>query len=258
MVKAAPRVYNDSRVSPRCDRVRDHARTGPGSTVPIEVSIIAEEISSTLSSTLNDGLSMDRVRIGLIGAGNIARLHARAYNDAPNAELYAVCDVDEERMQQRRTEWGATTGYTDYRELLADPNVDAVEIITPHYLHAKMGVAALEAGKHVSMQKPMATTVAECDTLIAAAKSSDRCFRTFENFQYYPPIVRAKELLESGAVGEPLSIRMKVITGTKEGWEIPYERWSWRFDPAKGGGGRIMLDYGSHMFALAIFFMGEP
>ena len=200
---------------------------------------------------------MEKVRLGLIGVGNIARLHALGYANAPHAELYAVCDVNESRVQQRAAEWGATKSYTDYRDLLDDPNVDAVEIITPHHLHARMGVDALAAGKHVSMQKPMATTTSECDALVAAAADSERFFRTFENFQYYPPLVRAKEILESGAIGEPLSIRMKVILGTKEGWEIPYERWSWRFDPQKGGGGRIMLDYGSHLFALAFYFMGD-
>ena len=208
---------------------------------------------------LGDGApDVDRVRMGLIGAGNVARLHARAYNAHPRAELHAVCDVNEERVRERQRDWGAAKAYTDYRELLADPEIDAVEVITPHHLHVTMGVDALAAGKHVSMQKPMATTTAECDELIAAAAARPgRYFRTFENFQYYPPIVRAKELLDAGEIGEPLSIRMKVITGTKPGWEIPFERWSWRFDPEKGGGGRIMLDYGSHVFALALYFMGD-
>ena len=91
----------------------------------------------------------------------------------------------------------------------------------------------------------------------AAAAAAEGCFRTFENFQYYPPTARAKGLLDSGAAGEPLSIRMKVVTGTKPGWEIPYERWAWRFDPARGGNGRIMLDYGSRTCALALHLMGD-
>ena len=200
---------------------------------------------------------MSKVRVGIIGAGNIARLHAHGYANAPNAELHAVCDANGDRARERAAQWGTAKSYTDYRDLLDDPEVDAVEVITPHHLHARMGVDALAAGKHVSMQKPMAVTVAECDELIAAADRADGIFRTFENFQYYPPLVRAKQILESGAIGEPLSMRMKVTLGTREGWEIPYERWSWRFDPEKGGGGRIMLDYGSHIFALAFFFLGD-
>ncbi len=135
-------------------------------------------------------------------------------------------------------EWGAPKAYPDYRALLADPQVDAVEVITPHHLHAPMGIAALQAGKHLSLQKPMAVSVAECDALIAAAHRAGKCFRVFENFRYYPPLVRAKELLEAGAIGEPLSIRLKVVQGSMgQGWQVPYSRWAWRFDPIQSGGG---------------------
>ena len=201
---------------------------------------------------------MERLRVGLIGVGGIARLHQLGYKDNPTAELYAVCDVDKELLGRRAAEWGARKSYTDYRQLLADPQVDAVEVITPHHLHETMGVAALQAGKHVSMQKPMAVSVGECDALIAAAKRSDKLFRVFENFRYYPPLVRAKALLDSGAIGEPLSIRIKVVQGSMgEGWKIPYSRWAWRFDAAQSGGGRVILDYGYHLFSVAMWLLGE-
>jgi len=201
---------------------------------------------------------MERIRVGLIGVGGIARLHQLGYRDNPAAELYAVCDVDQELLTRRAAEWGARKSYRDYRALLADPRVDAVEVITPHHLHKDMGVAALEAGKHVSMQKPMAVSVPECEALIAAANRSDRLFRVFENFRYYPPLQRAKSLLDSGAIGEPLSIRIKAVQGSMgEGWKIPYSRWAWRFDPAQSGGGRVILDYGYHLFSIAMWLLGE-
>jgi len=201
---------------------------------------------------------MERIRVGLIGVGGIASLHSLGYKDNPKAELYAVCDIDETLLRRRAGEWGAAKAYTDYRQLLADPQVDAGEVITPHHLHAAMGVAALEAGKHVSMQNPMAMNVAECDALIEAARRSGKFFRVFENFRYYPPMVRAKELLDSGAIGEPLSIRIKIVQGSMgQGWNVPYSRWAWRFDEAKSGGGRIMFDYGAHIFAVAMWFLGE-
>lgn len=200
---------------------------------------------------------MERLRVGFIGVGGIARLHALGYQDNPQAELYALCDVDEGLLHQRAKEWGAPKAYPDYRALLADPHVDAVEVITPHHLHAPMGIAALEAGKHVSMQKPMAVTVAECDALIAAAQRSGKRFRVFENFRYYPPLVRAKELLDAGAIGEPLSIRLKVVQGSMgEGWQVPYSRWAWRFDPIQSGGGRVIFDYGYHLFSVAMWLLG--
>jgi predicted dehydrogenase len=201
---------------------------------------------------------MERIRVGLIGVGGISSLHYLGYKDNPQAELHAICDVNNELLQRRVREWGIPKAYADYRDLLADSKVDAVEVITPHHLHAPIGIAALEAGKHVSMQKPMAINVAECDALIAAARRSGKLFRVFENFRYYPPLVRAKELLDSGAIGEPLSFRMKIVQGSMgKGWKVPYGRWAWRFDATQSGGGRIMFDYGFHIFPIAMWFLGE-
>jgi predicted dehydrogenase len=201
---------------------------------------------------------MGKIRVGLIGVGGIARLHALGYKDNPTADLYAVCDVNENLLRARAREWGTQRAYADYRELLADPKVDAVEVITPHHLHAPIGIAALQAGKHVSMQKPMAMNVAECDALIAAASRSGKLFRVFENFRYCQPMVRAKQLLDSGAIGEPLSIRIKFVQGSMgKGWKVPYSRWAWRFNEAQCGGGRIMFDAGFHYFSTAMWFLGE-
>ncbi|MCL6429274.1 MAG: Gfo/Idh/MocA family oxidoreductase [Anaerolineae bacterium] len=201
---------------------------------------------------------MGKVRVGLIGVGGIAGLHCLGYRDNPRAELYAICDVDEQQLRRRASEWGIEKAYTDYRQLLADPDVDAVEVLTPHHLHAPVGIAAMEAGKHVSMQKPMAVTAAECDALIEAARRTGRLFRVFENFMYYPPMRRAKELLDSGAIGEPLSIRIKIVQGSMgPGWQVPFRRWGWRFDPVQSGHGRVIFDYGYHFFNIARWFLGE-
>jgi len=202
---------------------------------------------------------MEKISMGLIGIGAIATdLHYPVYKDNPKVEIHSICDIDEELLNKRAKEWGIKKSYTDYKKLLADPEVDAVEVILPHHLHAEVGIAALEAGKHVSMQKPMAISVEECDALIDASKRSGKMLRVFENFMYYPPLVKAKELLDSGAIGEPLSIRLKAIQGTTgEKWEIPYRRWSWRFDPKRGGGGRVILDYGYHLFHIAMWLLGD-
>ena len=83
----------------------------------------------------------------------MSRLHTLAYAEAASAEVYAVCDVSAGCVRERSTQWGAATVGTDYRELRADPDVDAVEIITPYHLQARIGVDTLESGKYVSMQK---------------------------------------------------------------------------------------------------------
>ncbi|MFB3926196.1 MAG: Gfo/Idh/MocA family protein [Syntrophales bacterium] len=201
---------------------------------------------------------MSKLRVGFIGVGRIADLHYEGYKDNPKVELNAICDVNEKTVEQRKEQWKVKKAYKDYRELLADDSIDAVEVITPHHLHKEIGVAALDAKKHVSMQKPMAMTVPECDALIEAAKRSGRMFRVFENFRHYPPLMKALSLVQSDAIGEPLSIRMKVMQGSmSEGWEIPDETVSWRFDPARSGGGRVIFDYGYHLFSIAIWFLGD-
>jgi predicted dehydrogenase len=201
---------------------------------------------------------MDRLKIGMIGTGAITDLHYLAYKDNPKAELHSIADVDDEMLSKRANEWGVKNAYTDYKKLLEDPEIDAVEIIVPHHIPTEIAIAALKAGKHVSLQKPMAISTAECDAIIEAAKKSGKTLRVFENFMYYPPLVKAKELLDSGEIGEPLSIRIKCTQGvTGKDWQIPYRRWAWRFDPEKGGGGRVILDYGYHLFNVAMWLMGD-
>ena len=200
---------------------------------------------------------MSKLRVGFIGAGRIADLHALGYDGNADAALYAVCDADGEWAARRAQEWGAEHSYTDYRELLADQDLDAVEVLTPHRLHAEMSVAALAAGKHVSLQKPMALTLAEADAIVGAAARSDRVFRVFENFRYYPPYVRAKELLDAGEIGEPVSMRVKVIGGNpRYGWRVPARSWAWRLSEAESGGGPSIFDHGYHIFSIAMYFLG--
>ncbi len=223
---------------------------------------------------------MAALRVGIIGGGRIAALHALPYDENPKAEIWAVCDVDEDIARSRAEDWGVARWFTDYRDMLAESAIDAVEVITPHHLHADMTVAALEAGKHVSVQKPMANHVSECDTMIAAAKRGGKNLRVFENFQYYPHMAKAKQMLDAGAIGEPISIRLKVIQGSLDGgdktrarvqradsrppYPLPLSHQvegvapdNWKFKPEQGGGGRMMLDYGYHAFSLAIHFLGD-
>ncbi|HEY5625137.1 MAG TPA: Gfo/Idh/MocA family oxidoreductase [Dehalococcoidia bacterium] len=200
---------------------------------------------------------MSRVRVAFIGAGRIADLHAAGYQATPDSQLYAVCDTDADLAERRARAWGAERHLSDYRELLSDPAVDAVEVLTPHHLHRDMAVAALDAGKHVSLQKPMARTLAEADEIVAAAGRSGTVFRVFENFRYYPPYVRAKELIDEGAIGNPLSMRMKVIDGNpQEGWDVGASSWAWRLDEELSGGGPVVFDHGYHIFSIAMFFLG--
>ena len=202
-------------------------------------------------------MASERVGVGFIGAGQIAELHALAYEDDPNGRLVAVADVADGVAKGRSAEWGADRWYTDYRELLADPDVNAVEIILPHHLHLPVTLEALAAGKHVSLQKPMCLSIAEADKIVAAAAGSDHVFRVFENFRSYEPYRLARRLIDQGEIGEPLSLRMKNISGRGVGgWtHTPVAR-AWRENTAQSGGNLAILDHGYHMASIAMYLMG--
>lgn len=202
-----------------------------------------------------------QIRVGFIGAGQIAALHALAYVDNPDAILHAIADQDADTRLTRATEWGVGKTYADYRELLADPDIDAVEIILPHHLHLPVTREALAAGKHVSLQKPMCLSLEEADQIIAASevsRASGQLFRVFENFRSYEPFRLARKLIDEGEIGDPLSLRMKNISGRGVGgWtHTPIAR-AWRSDTAQSGGHLSILDHGYHMASIAMYLMGH-
>lgn len=197
-----------------------------------------------------------QLNVGFIGAGRIADLHALAYGPESRARIHTVCDSDAAIAEARAAEWGAERHATDYRELLDDPAIDAVEILLPHHLHAEVTIAALKAGKHVSVQKPMARSVRECEEMAAAASAGPGTLRVFENFRHYPPYLLARQMLDAGDIGEPQGQHITVIDGTGEGWHVPGRAWRWRFDSELCGGGPCMFDHGWHIFSLAMFMLG--
>jgi predicted dehydrogenase len=202
---------------------------------------------------------VDRVRVGVIGCGRIASLQVLGYLDHPRAEITALCDSDAALLAQRQAEWGAKKAYAHYEQLLADADVNAVEILLPHHLHRPVAIAALQAGKHVSLQKPPTLTLRELEDVREAAVAAGRRLRIFENFMHYPPHVKARHLVQDGAIGEPLSVRIKTAAGRfDDGWRVPVTSQAWRMHPATCGGGPTCFDHGYHCYTMGRFFIAEP
>ena len=202
---------------------------------------------------------MEILRVGIIGTGRISDLHAIEYLQNERAKIVAVCDQDLEIARQRGLAWGVPEKniFRDYHDLLALPEVDLVEILLPHHLHYQATLDAAAAGKHISLQKPMALSVAEADAMIAAARQAGVIFKVFENFVFYPPVQRAKALIEAGEIGDVLTIRIKSNSATSPNeWRVPTSARAWRFTPEQCGGGPLVFDDGHHKFSLAWFFMG--
>ena len=206
--------------------------------------------------------SVERLRVGIIGTGRISDLHAAEYVANPATEIAAVCDMDADVALARARTWGATPdhAYSDWRELLADRSLDAFEILLPHHMHLEVGLAALATGKHVSMQKPVAFTVADATRFAAAASDASvrgQVVRIFENFLFYPPVARLVELVRAGDIGDVLSVRQKSLSGDPRcGWSVPAAAAAWRFDLDRCGGGPLVFDDGLHKFSIFWALLG--
>nr|MDO8098182.1 Gfo/Idh/MocA family oxidoreductase [Candidatus Njordarchaeota archaeon] len=195
--------------------------------------------------------------VGFVGCGQISDLHALAYKGFNKAKIAATCDTNEAKARDKGKEWGATNYYTDYKKLLKDPKVDVVEILLPHYLHCEVAVATAEAGKHVSVQKPMAMNIKEADAMVSAARKAGVKFKVFENYVFYPPHVKAKELMDKKEIGTPSVVVMRLGNCGIGGWNIPGEVWAWRFNPKLCGGGPVVFDHGYHAYSLATYLLGD-
>jgi predicted dehydrogenase len=193
----------------------------------------------------------------VIGAGNIAAMNVRGYLEDPRCDVVAVCDVDEVVGQRTAQEWGATF-HADMRALLADPSIDAVEILTPTHLHHDHVIAALEAGKHVSVQKPAANTVEDARAMGEAADRAGRILRISECFMHYPPLEKAKELIRQGAIGHPTGIRIRTLVGQTDSAfqaNLRPEGYTWRLDKRSPGG--HLFDDMVHKYAMATWLVDQ-
>jgi predicted dehydrogenase len=168
---------------------------------------------------------------------------------ARDAELAALMVRDEQRAKALAEEFGAPSYYSDWRALLADPNVDAVHIATPLYLHAEQVVAAAQAGKNVLCDKPMALTTAECRRMIDACSDNGVHLQIAFLMRFSSIHQRLRQEISQGRFGTILSARASILK-----W-LPLADDAWRVIPEQGGGGPLM-DLGSHTIDLLSFLLG--
>jgi predicted dehydrogenase/putative sterol carrier protein len=200
---------------------------------------------------------MDKINVGFIGCGRISDLHVLAYRNNRRARLLAVCDTDPGLLAARKKEWKAPRAYADYRELLADPDIDAVEIITPHKLHEQMVEAAVGARKHISLQKPMTTSLASADRMVARAKEGGVVFKVNDIYVCYPPIAAAKKMIDDGVIGDPQMLRFRMIGSPHGGWKVDAPSYDWRYEEFAEGRLSETFDHGHHEWAVAWYLLGE-
>jgi len=149
---------------------------------------------------------MDRLRIGVIGLGWFGEFHAETIVGVPNLELAALCTRTPDRFKVLGEKFGVKKTFTDYRELLADPGIDAVSICTMWDQHTEPAIAALEAGKHVFLEKPIASTVADARKIMAAARTSQGILFIGHIVRFNPRYRMAREAVAAGRIGKIVAL----------------------------------------------------
>ncbi len=152
---------------------------------------------------------MKRIRCGVIGLGWFGEHHVDTLQQLPLADVTAVCTRNPERLQEVARKYGVPKAFTDYRQLLADPEIDLVTIVTHVGDHLEPALAALQADKHVFLEKPMADSVSACDQIVAAANASARAFMVGHVCRFDAAYALAKEEISAGKLGRILSIHAK-------------------------------------------------
>jgi predicted dehydrogenase len=224
---------------------------------------------------------MEKMKFVLIGCGRIATLHVAGYRDREDALLWGVYDKNPQAAKRFATEHGISKVYDSFEQVLTDPEVTGVELLVPHHLHCEMTLAACRAKKHVSVQKPMAMCLSECDEMIQAAKENGVVLKVFEVFVHYPPYLQLKKMIEQGEIGTVQGVRYKLCNASlfsdnipgadtrakragvqetlncsRTGWKIDPASWLWRLNESLCGGGPAVFDDGYHKFSLFIDLVG--
>ena len=197
-------------------------------------------------------MANEKIRVGVVGVG-IGRVHLDGYRKlGDRVEIVGICDIIESRARAAADDFGVKRTYTDYNELFAERNLDAVSVCTPNALHAEIAVAALQAGKHVLCEKPMANTLENAQKIVAATRESDRLFMMGMNNRFRGDTQVLKSFINDGQLGD--------IYYAKCGWTrrngIPGFG-GWFTTKAQSGGGPL-IDIGVHVLDLTTYLMGNP
>jgi predicted dehydrogenase len=203
---------------------------------------------------------METIGVGLIGTGYMGKCHALAwtgvkavFGDTPVVRRVALCEVEDSLARRRADEFGFETSTSDWRSLVTDPEIDVVSITTPNAWHAPMAIAALEAGKHVWCEKPMAPALADAERMAAAARASGRVAILGYNYIQSPAIRYVAKLLERDAIGPVTHFRVEMDEDYMADAEAPF---SWKSERSAGYG--ALDDFAVHPMSLVSTLFGMP
>jgi predicted dehydrogenase len=183
----------------------------------------------------------------VIGTGFMGRVHLEALRRVENVDVVEIAATSAEKAKEAAAGFNVLNATGDWQDILRDPSIDAVHITTPNVSHFPIAKAALEAGKHILCEKPLAMSVAEAQALTDLAASKTLRGGLNHNLRYYPMVQQMRRMREAGDFGDIL-----VVQGTySQDWMLYETDWNWRVDPKVSGPSRVMADIGSHFFDMA-------
>ncbi len=191
------------------------------------------------------------LKVGVIGVGGIASSHFPGWKASPDAEMVAMSDPVAPILERVAREQEVTLTYADPQELIANPDIDIIDICTPNMYHAPLAIAALEAGKHVICEKPLAPTPADVDKMIAARDKAGKLLMTAQHFRFQKDTQALKREIEDGALGDIYHARSWMLR--RNGFILRPS-----FIQKKHAGGGPCIDIGVHILDLTLWMMGNP
>jgi predicted dehydrogenase len=185
---------------------------------------------------------MRKIKTAVLGTGFMGRVHTEGIRRLGNVEIAAIAGSNDEKAKKFAAEVGVERSTGDYKTLLNDPEIEAVHVCTPNALHFPMAKAALEAGKNVLCEKPLAVSAAQAEEMVKLARAKNLANCTFHNLRYYPMVQHLRRMREAGELGEIL-----VVQGTySQDWLLYDTDWNWRIDSKANGRSRTFGDIGTH------------
>jgi predicted dehydrogenase len=195
---------------------------------------------------------MGKIKVGVIGTGFIGPAHVEALRRLGNVDVVALAEYSDDVAKSKAEMLGIDKYYGDYTALLKDGDVQSVHICAPNYLHYEMAKAALEAGKHVVCEKPLAISVAEAKELVELAEKKGVVNAVNFNIRYYPLMRQLRLMIEKGEIGEVFAVQGSYL----QDWLFHPTDYNWRLEPDQSGQSRAIADIGSHWMDLVEFVTG--
>ena len=197
------------------------------------------------------------VRIAVVGLGQIAELVVTSYLGREDVAVVGLCDPDPEARARWSSRCPDAQVAASVDELLAAMvgRADVIDVLVPTPLHADVVQQVLAAGFHVQVQKPIARELDDADAMLAAVPDG-ATLRILEDYLFFPPLVKMKELIDAGEIGTPVGAHMKIVATGRGGWDLPESSLHWQFEQALDGRGMMVFDHGWHQFAVAAWLFG--